>query len=340
MERDRHSWGGQHQVTLQDVAKLAGVSQSAASVVLNGARSGTRVSAEKRRSVLEAAANMGYRPNAVARSLITGRTHRIGVYTGQFSLNAGNFFFADLLGGVLTGATSMGVNTMIHTSGRGEHQLLDLVSNRSVDGLIVHATEKDPILPLLGELRIPAVAVVDRIDGLPSVVTDDAAGGTVLAQHLAALGHRNVLVKSTRGGQRSAFARIEAFKAAADQLGMRTTSGSASSTDEDGMDQTDIQIVTSGKDRATAIFGWSDFVSRQICEKLLSIGVLIPGTVAVVGFDGFDGLSSPRFQITTIRAHWAKVAEEAAYVLNALILGKDVPAVTTIPIDFIRGNTT
>lgn len=121
---------------------------------------------------------------------------------------------------------------------------------------------------------------------------------------------------------------------------MRTTSASSVIGDDDGLDQNDIQIVTGGKDRATAIFGWSDFVAEQICAKLLSIGVLIPGSVAVAGFDGFEVSSSPRFQITSIRAHWARVAEDAAHVLNALIMGKDVPAVTTIPIEFIRGNTT
>jgi len=340
MEQDRHFWGERHQVTLQDIAKLAGVSQSAASVVLNGARSGTRVSAEKRRSVLEAAAQMGYRPNAVARSLITGRTHRIGFYTGQFSLSPGNYFFTDLLGGVFRGAADIGVNTMIHTSGRGENQLLDLVSNRSVDGLVVHATENDPILPLLGELRIPAVAVVDRIDGLPSVVADDRGGGTVLAQHLATLGHRHVLVKETREGQRSAIDRMSAFKREADRLEIRTTTSRSINTGAEGLDLDDIQILTGGTDRATAVAGWSDFIAERVCDKLLSIGVLIPGSVAVVGFDGFDVMSQPRFRLTTVRANWSKVAQKAAHVLNALILGEDVPAVTTIPIEFVRGNTT
>ena len=340
MEQDRHFWGDKHQVTLQDVAKSAGVSQSAASVVLNGARSGTRVSAEKRRSVLEAAANMGYRPNAVARSLITGRTHRIGLYTGHFSPRADNFFFTDILGGIFHAAGEIGVNTMVHTSGRGENQLLDLVSNRSVDGLIVLATKEDPILPLLGELRIPAVALVDRVDALPSVVADDAAGGTILAQHLATLGHRHVLIKQSSYRQQSATDRMAAFQKAAASLGMRTTIGSEVFGEPETLDQNDIQILTSGPDRATAVAGWSDYVADGVCEQLLSIGILVPSSVAVVGFDGFEVSASPRFQLTTIRARWGRVAEQGAHVLNSLILGHDVPAVTTLPVEFIRGNTT
>jgi len=340
MEQVRHSWGERRQVTLTDVARKAGVSQSAASVVLNGTRSGTRVSAEKRRAVLEAATQMGYRPNAIARSLITGQTQRIGVYTGQVTVNIGNFFFAELLSGIFAGATDIGVNTMVHTSGQGEKQLLDLVSNRSIDGLIVHATCNDPILPLLGELRMPAVAIVDQIDGLPSVVADDAAGGILLAQHLANLGHRHVMAKLPRHGQRSAIDRMEAFRQAAEALGMRVTDGSSLVGEADGLDLMDLQIVTGGEERATAVAGWSDFVAEKICEKLLSLGVLIPTSVAVVGFDGFDLPPSPRFRLTTIQAPWRRVAQDATRVLNALIRGEEVPLVTTVPVEFVRGNTT
>jgi LacI family transcriptional regulator/LacI family purine nucleotide synthesis repressor len=72
----------------------------------------------------------------------------------------------------------------------------------------------------------------------------------------------------------------------------------------------------------------------------LSLGVLVPGSVAVVGFDGFDFPSAPRFRLTTIRAPWARVARDATHILNSLIGGEDVPALTTVPVEFIRGNTT
>ena len=60
----------------------------------------------------------------------------------------------------------------------------------------MHAGNDDPILKLIGELRVPAVAVADVVHDLPSVVVDDAAGGLLQAQHLALRGHRNVDAKS------------------------------------------------------------------------------------------------------------------------------------------------
>jgi LacI family transcriptional regulator len=217
---------------------------------------------------------------------------------------------------------------------------LDLLSSRSLDGLVVHASERDPILPLLGELRMPAVAVVDVVPRLPSVVVDDYAGGTFLAQHLAMLGHRHVLVKSCGGSAASAVARVDAFVSAAEKLGMRCTD---SPSPMDGAHQfidDDVRTVTEGPDRATAVMGWNDFIAATCCEKLDSLGVHIPETVAVVGFDGFSTPLSSRYRLTSIRANWANVGREAARTLALLIQGEEVPARKTLPIDFLRGNTT
>ena len=125
-------------VTLQDVAKAAGVSSSAASVVLNGCRSGTRVSVPTRRKVMEVATQLGYRPNEVARSLVTGQTNRIGVYSGRSELDSRNPFFAEILGGIFAEATEFDLDTVVHTACKNERRLLDLVRGRSLDGLIVH----------------------------------------------------------------------------------------------------------------------------------------------------------------------------------------------------------
>ena len=340
MAEENRTWGGREQITLRDVAREAGASQSAASVVLNGARSGTRVSAQKRRSLMEAAERMGYRPNGLARSLSTGRTNRIGVYSGRAKLHSRNAFYSELLGGVFDGAFEFGVNTMIHTSGNGEKQLLDLVSSRSIDGLIVNVDETDPILPLLGELRMPAVAMVDRVESLPSVSADDRTGGTMQARHLYMLGHRHVLVKHNPRPPRSVADRIDAFVFAAQQLDMRVSLAYTEDGREGVLDLEDIRVLSEGEDRATAVVGWSDFIAENICLRLLSLGVDIPGQVAAIGFDGFEHPCPPPFVLTTIRAPWAQVGREATRILQSLIEGKEVPALTLLPIEFFRGTTT
>lgn len=312
VQTDRRSWDERVKVTLCDVAKEAGVSQSAASVVLNGARSGTRVSAEKQRSVREAAQRMGYRPNSLARSLITGRTHRIGFYSSALGkLDSRSEFYAELLGGVFEGASALGVNTTVHTSGCSEERLLDLVSSKALDGLILHAIDGDPIVPLLSELRMPAVAVVDSLDSLPSVVVDDHAGGTFLAQHLANLGHRHVLMAACNSGAQSGVDRIEAFKSAAARLGIRWTQPYPAPSAEVILDLDSVRTLTEGEGRATAVVCRSDYFANIVCRKLIDLGVHIPETVAVVGFDGFPQTAAHRFSLTTIRANWARVGFEA-----------------------------
>jgi len=340
MEQEKHSWGERQPVTLQDVAKSVGVSTSAASVVLNGTRSGTRVSPEKRRAVLEAAERLGYRANALARSLTTGRTHRIGVYSGNARLDSRNSFFMELLGGIFVAASEFRQNTMIHSSGWDLDGLLDLVSNRALDALVVHASEGDPIIPLLGELCVPAVAVADRVRSLPSVVVDDAAGGELQAYHLASMGHRHILAKQNPHTVSSAVNRMNSLFDTAEKLGLRVTQRFETFDENSGLSPIDIETLTLGTDRATAIVGWSDHVCQRICDRLDDLGISVPKEVAVMGFDGTEHACTPRHQLTTIRAPWARVGGTAISLLNKLIEGESVPMLTTLPVEFVLGETT
>jgi LacI family transcriptional regulator len=339
MSDDQHTWKRQYHVTLNDVAREAGVSQSAASVVLNGAQSGTRISRDKRRQVVEVAERMGYRPNALARSLISGRTNLIGVYSGRSRLDSRNAFYADLLGGVFEGATRNGVNTVVHTTGSEPRHLLELVSNRAIDGLIIHASHDDPILRLLGEFRLPAVSVADVVEGVPAVVADDQLGGSLQARHLAVLGHKHVLLKDSPY-HASAQARCSAFEREAKNLGLRVTHRYQVRYEPEGLDMEDMRLIAEGPDRATAVVAWSDYIANEICIKLNDIGVSIPQDVAVVGFDGFKELISPKYRLTTIRAPWAEVGAAATDIVSSLIARSAVPNLTVLPVEFVRGETT
>ena len=340
MTDDQHTWKRPHHVTLNDVAREAGVSQSAASVVLNGAQSGTRISPNKRRQVVEVAERMGYRPNALARSLISGRTNLIGVYSGRSRLDSRNAFYADLLGGIFEGARRNGVNTVVHTTGSEPKHLIELVSNRALDGLIIHADHSDPILAILGEFRLPTVAVADIVEGIPSVVVDDEMGGILQARHLSLLGHKHAILKDSMF-HASAQARCSAFEREALKLGMRVTHRYATNYyEKEGLDLEDMRLVAEGPDRATAIVTWSDYFAEQACSKLNELGVSIPRGVAVIGFDGFRQSVSPKYHLTTIRAPWSEVGAKAADVVSSLVSRRSVPSVSTLPVEFVRGDTT
>jgi LacI family transcriptional regulator len=339
MDQFRHS-SGRRAVTLQDVAAAAGVSASAASVVLNGGNSGTRVSVPTRRKVMEIASRLGYRPNEVARSLVTGRSNRIGIYSGRSQLDSRNPFFAEVLGGVFREADQFGLDTVVHTAYKNEARLLDLVRGHSIDGLIVHASGGDPILGLLEDLLIPAVAIADKTEGLPCVKVDDQAGGTSLGQHLASQGHRHVLIIQAPFPAESATARTLSFAETCERLGVRV-SWTVEALDGSGeLNAEDLRILTEGPERATALMGWSDRVAELACCYLKSVGLATPQTVAVVGFDGFYKPYTPRFNLTTIKAPWADVGQTAVRRLTTLFEGSSVPVLTTLPVTFYHGNTT
>jgi DNA-binding LacI/PurR family transcriptional regulator len=229
---------------------------------------------------------------------------------------------------------------MIHSYGWDLDGLLDLVSNRALDALVVYAGDDDPIIPLLGELCVPAVAVADPLQSLPTVVVDDAAGGELQAFHLATQGHQHVLAKQDPSRVRSAVIRMESFFSTAEKLGMRVTRRFETYHENFGLDPSDIETLTLGPDRATAVVAWSDHVAQRICERLDLLGFRVPQDVAVIGFDGTEHSCIPRHILTTIRAPWSQVGSTAVQLLNKLIDGQSVPALTTLPVEFILGATT
>jgi LacI family transcriptional regulator len=325
-------------VTLDEIAAASGVSRPTASVILNGAKSGTRISPATSRRVLDVAKARGYRPNPIAQHLATGKANRIGFYSGRSKLDCRNAFFAEILGGVFEGAAEFGFDTLMHTSSVSELQIIDLVRAHSVDGLIVYATIGDPILPLLGDLHVPAVSVADEIAGIPSVLVDDQQGGALLAAHLLSLGHRHALVKQSPLPPPSAVARVRSFTETFEQASAQVTQG-LESWDGPSLSDKDRRLL-SGPNRATAVMAWSDAVAETIVLHLLDLGFSVPGDVSVVGFDGFDLAKLPRRRLTTIRAPWADSGREAVHMLHSQLVGEEVPDVKVLPVTLCEGDTT
>jgi DNA-binding LacI/PurR family transcriptional regulator len=271
---------------------------------------------------------------------MTGRTNLVGIYSGRAHLDSRNSFFAELLGGVFEGTGEFGANTVVHSSGGGPERLLALVSNRIIDGLIVHAGSDDPIMRMIGEIRVPAVAVADVVPQLPSIVVDDNTGGRLQAQHLSMRGHRVVLMKNSNSPTFSAQARLGSFKREAERLGLTCIDSFEGFGEEDSLTCDDIKLLSDPSRRVTAVVAWSDVTALRVCTKLDSLGISIPGEIAVVGFDGIRGTPPQKFALTTIRADWAEVGRVAARTVKSLLENASVPKVTTLSIEFVRGTTT
>lgn len=331
-----HTLPRNESATLKDVAKSVGVSESLASVVLNGSRSGTRVSAATRARVIEAAEMIGYRQSTVTRSLFTGKANRLGLYSGFMLDHPGSPFATEMMAGFYKGARANNVDLLVHTFGDGSSacRVSDLLRNQSIDGLILHAMAKDPVLALLGEARIPVIAIADQFDQIPSVCSDDRAGGAMAARYLYESGHRHVVtsIAHTRSGNE----RLAAFSEMAQNLGLAITPS-------EGwgflLSPHDIKVLTRESDRATAVFVWNDENAIAICEQLVALGIDIPEQVAVIGYDGYDIVFGHKMRLTTIQASWRNVALEAVNLLMSLIDGKSVPTLTSLPVHLKLGNT-
>jgi DNA-binding LacI/PurR family transcriptional regulator len=177
--------------TIHDVAERAGVSKSLVSLVLRGA---PNVSDRRRAAVAQAVTDLGYRPNAVARSLVEQRTRTVGVLVS----NLHNPFFAEVVDGLQEQATELGYRVLLG-SGNGlsvrEEETVEALLELRVEGLVMLNPVLDAWVVDDASRSVPVV-VVGRHDlrllRVDTVSSDDARGTALAVEHLIGLGHRHI----------------------------------------------------------------------------------------------------------------------------------------------------
>src|SRR5579862_4297829 len=183
-------------INSHDVARKAGVSQSAVSLVLSG-RKNTRISDETRLRILDAAQQLNYSPNSVARALVTGKTHRISIVPNHpNSFGDRGTYYTTVLAGVMAGALECDYNVLLHSAHHPDWQSLrNEILNGAADGvLLVGRNADDELTASLLEARFPTMCVSFHPDypNFYSVDCDNIEGGRIAAQHLISLGHRHI----------------------------------------------------------------------------------------------------------------------------------------------------
>src|SRR5688572_2908 len=182
---------GRERVTLADVARRAGLSKTAASMVLNG-REGTRLSAEAHQRVFAAAEELGYRPNVAARSLRTRKTATIAFVS---DIVATTRFAGGMIRGALDAAREHDhVLLIAETQGDAafEKHAIDAMLDRQVDG-VIYAAMATRRLTVPSALRAGPVVLLNATspDGLPCVLPDDERAGRTAATALLSQRHRD-----------------------------------------------------------------------------------------------------------------------------------------------------
>jgi LacI family transcriptional regulator len=313
-----------HAPTLQDVADRAKVSVMMASVVLNGAQSSTRVSPATRERILEEAARLGYRRNAVARGLSRQRMDTIGV-TAIIDGGEINVYFLEVINGILEGAARHGQNTTIFSVAdwQGDAQRLPGFCDGRIDGMILIAPDvlapetlshHTPFVTLHGNEEEPHTHNLD---------VDNEGGAHAMTSYLIAQGHRAIAHFAGNHGVLGVRRRIAGYRRAIEEAGLRfdeerVVPGNFSAWSGR---QRAAQLLAEAGDRPlpTAIFCASDAIAYGCMEVLADAGVRVPADVSVAGFDDTLTARMTRPLLTTVRQPFRDMGRCAVETLLSLI---------------------
>lgn len=316
-------------VTLQDVARAAGVAVSTASRALSFPE---RVNVRTREHVQDVARELGYRPNLLARALPTGRTGMLAVLLPDIT----NPHYFGLLRGAEAQARAAGSMLVIaDTQGGPELEAAHVDRlGASVDGFVLAASRMpDADLRGLAE-RSPVVLFNRRVDGLPGLVTDSADGSRQIVEHLVALGHRSLAYLAGPSSSWSDGVRWRALSEHAEAAGVQIVRcGPFGPTLDGGPPAAEVGLSTG----ATGLIAFNDLIAIGVLRRLAERGVDVPGRVSVVGYDDIFGSDFCSPPLTTV----AGPVDEAGRMLVDLLLagGGPAPSITLPTHLLVRGST-
>ncbi|GAA2759306.1 LacI family DNA-binding transcriptional regulator [Actinopolymorpha rutila] len=319
-------------VTIRDVASLAGVSVGTASKALNGRG---KLRQETRDRVVEAARQLGFRPNALARGLLSGRTFTVGLVTSD---SFGRFSIPVMLGAEdALGAGQISV-FMCDTRDdpiRERHHVQTLLARR-VDGLLVTGRRTEPRPSIGADLPVPVVyAMTQSTDPADlSVIPDDEGGGALAVGHLLATGRTRIAHIAGPSRFLAARQRAAGVHRALAEVGLPLAGGEplyGEWTEEWGRQGAD--ILLRAEPEVDAIFCGNDQIARGVAETLRERGRRVPGDIALIGFDNWEAMAlGSRPPLTTVDMSLGEVGRIAAEHLLAAIGGRPVTGgMQTIP---------
>lgn len=286
-------FGPQHRVTMDDVARQAGVSRALVSIVMRDARG---ASEETRQRVLAAAEQLGYRPDVRAQSLAGQRSRVIGV---MFGVEAGAFNF-DLLDGTYAAAEAHGQNLIMAplTRSRDEARAARSLQGFRFDALIMLSPPTRR--PLLAG-RLPLAVVGWQVDHpqVDVIRHDDEQGVRSAVAHLVALGHRDI-AHIDGGDNAISDSRRSAYLAAMHGHGLAEHAHvvSGGQTQLEGLAAS--RRLVDGRLRPTAVCAFNDDSAVAVINVLAQRGLSVPEDVSVVGYDDADVAKLSPVPLTTV----------------------------------------
>lgn len=324
--------------TLKDVAARAGVSRSAVSRTFTD---GASVSPKMRQKVEQAAAELGYSPNFLARSLTTRRTKLIGLVSNNFH----NPIFLEVFDLFTRGLQDRGLRPLLvnlSDETDPEHSV-QMLTQYSVDGVIVASSTLPPAFSkAFRDKNIPVVNTFGRYASTPDVHIvgiDNVAAGRMAARELVARGYRRV---AFLGGPRSATSTQDRFEGFRDEIAQHpqvtmTSSYAQAYSFEAGRAEMQRMLATTP---AEAYFCGDDVLSIGVLSAIRDAGLNVPQDIGVIGLNDMEMARWESIALTTIRQPIKQIIDASVALMVAMLDDPDRhPEARLFPCELVERGT-
>jgi DNA-binding LacI/PurR family transcriptional regulator len=313
-------------VSIKDIARAAGVSHSTVSRALGDS---SLVSADTKARIKRLAHEMGYSPDAQARSLVMGRTRTIGVVVTTIT----DPFIAEIVQAIESTAHDNDYSVVLSSSNtepEREIAAVEMLQSKRVDGVIVTSSRVGALYQTyLDRLGVPVVLInshrEERGNYTFSVTVDSRHGGYLATEHLLRLGHRRIAYVTGPADHSDDLARLEGYCQALTGAGLAFEPGLVvPGTGRAGGGEQALPVLIGLDEPPTAVFCYNDMTAIGLLCAARQAGLSVPRDLSIVGFDDIPFASYVYPPLTTIAQPKFGMGRQAVQMVLDLLESKDV----------------
>jgi DNA-binding LacI/PurR family transcriptional regulator len=326
--------GPERRGTSYDVARMAGVSQSAVSRCF---RPGGSVSPATRKRIMAAAAELGYRPNAIAQGLITRRSNMVAIVISNLT----NLHYPEVLAELTTRLSSRGIRVLLFTLAHESEidAIIDHIWRYQVDGAIVAARLSLDQVAAFGAAHIPLVLYNRQIDEAPvaSVMCESGAGEAMLVDGMVASGARRFAIIAGPDDSTVGEARVRAATLRLEHAGVSPVPVDRGDFSYESGHAAAVRLLQQGP--LDAIIAANDVMALGAMDAArIDFRLAVPDDLSIVGFDGVAPARWASYALTTVRQPVGRMTEAAISMLVERIEDQSVgPERRLFSGDLMRG---
>jgi LacI family transcriptional regulator len=326
--------------TLADVAERASVDRSVVSRVLTG-DSRLNIRDSTRARVLQAVADLHYRPNAIARSLRQGRTEVLGLLVPDFA----NPVYAEIIKGAESAAGDLGLAMLTSSTcdeGFGSRRYAEIVTQGRLDGLVLAGTsETEEIAASLALAGVPWVMLNRRPNACRYVILDDEAAVMLAMDHLLELGHRTIAHVGGPSEVDSASRRLTAYEKALGAAGLEVDRRLVRRVDHDEQSgAAALEQLLGEPTRPTAIFAANVAQAIGVLHSARVNGLDVPTDLSVVSIHDLRPAAFTDPPLTTVRMPLERLGRRAVELLESSAPDEEIEEIVGLPMELVVREST